>query len=103
MLFVRGSVVDCYRVLRYYMSCLLSIWLGFFFFQAEDGIRVVAVTGVQTCALPILTHVSLLMPRGAMSMNSPFTNPSGDTCASIFVCCVGVFVLSLFGVKTPQE
>src|SRR5216684_4820798 len=25
----------------------------FFFFQAEDGIRAVAVTGVQTCALPI--------------------------------------------------
>src|SRR5712675_1542044 len=25
----------------------------FFFFQAEDGIRDVAVTGVQTCALPI--------------------------------------------------
>src|SRR2546429_7240470 len=24
-----------------------------FFFQAEDGIRDVAVTGVQTCALPI--------------------------------------------------
>src|SRR2546429_9854464 len=28
----------------------------FFFFQAEDGIRDVAVTGVQTCALPILFH-----------------------------------------------
>src|SRR2546422_1793940 len=27
--------------------------LFFFFFQAEDGIRDVAVTGVQTCALPI--------------------------------------------------
>src|SRR3989449_8101837 len=30
-----------------------SIFLCFFFFQAEDGIRDVAVTGVQTCALPI--------------------------------------------------
>src|SRR2546422_4456805 len=28
-------------------------WVLFFFFQAEDGIRDVAVTGVQTCALPI--------------------------------------------------
>ena len=28
----------------------------FFFFQAEDGIRDVAVTGVQTCALPILCY-----------------------------------------------
>mgnify|MGYP007135091516 CR=1 FL=1 len=26
---------------------------SYFFFQAEDGIRDVAVTGVQTCALPI--------------------------------------------------
>src|SRR5256885_4163955 len=27
--------------------------VGFFFFQAEDGIRDYKVTGVQTCALPI--------------------------------------------------
>src|SRR2546422_3873615 len=33
--------------------------VAFFFFQAEDGIRDVAVTGVQTCALPIS------MPGGA--------------------------------------
>src|SRR2546429_5439437 len=33
------------------MSAMLSLF--FFFFQAEDGIRDVAVTGVQTCALPI--------------------------------------------------
>src|SRR5687768_17795736 len=30
----------------------------FFFFQAEDGIRDVAVTGVQTCALPISEAVA---------------------------------------------
>src|SRR5256884_6511652 len=30
--------------------------LVYFFFQAEDGIRDVAVTGVQTCALPILRN-----------------------------------------------
>src|SRR5690348_18455463 len=30
-----------------------------FFFQAEDGIRVGRVTGVQTCALPILTWLAL--------------------------------------------
>src|SRR3712207_9196589 len=28
----------------------------FFFFQAEDGIRDIGVTGVQTCALPILAE-----------------------------------------------
>src|SRR2546429_4515581 len=32
-------------------------WAFFFFFQAEDGIRDVAVTGVQTCALPIFGRV----------------------------------------------
>src|SRR5258707_12704854 len=31
----------------------LSMYLLFFFFQAEDGIRDIGVTGVQTCALPI--------------------------------------------------
>src|SRR2546422_277042 len=34
----------------------------FFFFQAEDGIRDVAVTGVQTCALPICVTVSNSVP-----------------------------------------
>src|SRR5256886_14785984 len=32
--------------------------LFFFFFQAEDGIRDLTVTGVQTCALPILSIAS---------------------------------------------
>src|SRR2546422_7151171 len=31
-----------------------------FFFQAEDGIRDVAVTGVQTCALPIYVALEVL-------------------------------------------
>src|SRR5204863_1225467 len=35
----------------------------FFFFQAEDGIRDLYVTGVQTCALPILTFVPVSKSR----------------------------------------
>src|SRR6266478_9681735 len=31
----------------------------FFFFQAEDGIRDLTVTGVQTCALPILANTDV--------------------------------------------
>src|SRR2546427_3704443 len=31
----------------------MSLVVVFFFFQAEDGIRDLTVTGVQTCALPI--------------------------------------------------
>src|SRR2546428_10322793 len=32
----------------------MRVVVFFFFFQAEDGIRDLIVTGVQTCALPIL-------------------------------------------------
>src|SRR5699024_11329104 len=45
----------------------------FFFFQAEDGIRDRNVTGVQTCALPISTLLSL----SACSL--PFQLPEGDS------------------------
>ena len=31
----------------------LDYFIIVFFFQAEDGIRDIGVTGVQTCALPI--------------------------------------------------
>src|SRR5688572_31326330 len=45
-------------------SVVVSI---FFFFQAEDGIRDLTVTGVQTCALPIYSqtreHSSFLESR----------------------------------------
>src|SRR3989449_1173025 len=64
---VRGAAVTSIAVLRYSVVacavfviavCVIPLLLaecsdGFFFFQAEDGIRDVAVTGVQTCALPI--------------------------------------------------
>src|SRR5260370_21459329 len=56
---------------------LMSIGLFFFFFQAEDGIRYSSVTGVQTCALPILdvNHVALACraeARGGVRPPSPF-------------------------------
>src|SRR5215467_15902210 len=37
----------------------------FFFFQAEDGIRDYKVTGVQTCALPILVPQTASRPGQA--------------------------------------
>src|SRR2546429_1611304 len=42
-------------VLLYLSGVMGEIFVLTFFFQAEDGIRDVAVTGVQTCALPIST------------------------------------------------
>src|SRR3989449_9864422 len=41
------------------MILFICVWF-FFFFQAEDGIRDVAVTGVQTCALPISPDAPLI-------------------------------------------
>src|SRR2546421_1092264 len=38
------------------ISALVPRQGAFFFFQAEDGIRDLIVTGVQTCALPISSH-----------------------------------------------
>src|SRR3712207_727451 len=45
---------------------MIYSYLLFFFFQAEDGIRDIGVTGVQTCALPILASagVSVLHVAG---------------------------------------
>src|SRR5204862_4762357 len=40
----------------YLFMCLFFFF--FFFFQAEDGIRDLYVTGVQTCALPIFCGVA---------------------------------------------
>src|SRR5690349_14685193 len=46
----------------------------FFFFQAEDGIRDLYVTGVQTCALPIssMSPTAMLKPRNG-SVTEPET------------------------------
>src|SRR2546428_9259969 len=49
-----------------YSSRLHSVvvcFLFFFFFQAEDGIRDLIVTGVQTCALPISKTTSVFPDR----------------------------------------
>src|SRR5215469_17272857 len=38
----------------FFLFVAIFFFFFFFFFQAEDGIRDLYVTGVQTCALPIL-------------------------------------------------
>src|SRR5205085_3379192 len=46
----------------------------FFFFQAEDGIRDLTVTGVQTCALPI-SH----RPNHHPTHNTPSPSPPSSS------------------------
>src|SRR3989441_9043581 len=56
---LRSSYRDLLFVDQLLSGVLLMI-VFFFFFQAEDGIRDKLVTGVQTCALPILVNVEEL-------------------------------------------
>src|SRR3712207_6910264 len=47
--------IEYFYIMNSLTNCLQEVsGLVFFFFQAEDGIRDIGVTGVQTCALPIL-------------------------------------------------
>src|SRR2546430_9244541 len=56
-----------------------------FFFQAEDGIRDLTVTGVQTCALPISASASESLitspryqsgPSGSLSIDAVLSSPA---------------------------
>src|SRR2546422_7737420 len=56
-----------FSTLVFYIDSLICCFFFFFFFQAEDGIRDVAVTGVQTCALPICEEKPLRDTRGRLA------------------------------------
>src|SRR3989449_2758531 len=58
----------------YFLTDGLTLLRYFFFFQAEDGIRDVAVTGVQTCALPISTTEIYTLSLDAFINNEPCLN-----------------------------
>src|SRR2546428_721647 len=47
----------------------------YFFFQAEDGIRDLIVTGVQTCALPISAEGRYRLTRGCIEAFTEAANP----------------------------
>src|SRR5215813_5249070 len=49
-----------------------------FFFQAEDGIRDADVTGVQTCALPILQQVLICPVTDSDTGSLSYTDPANQ-------------------------
>src|SRR2546430_2794337 len=54
----------------------------FFFFQAEDGIRDLTVTGVQTCALPISGLARVAAIDGVSAVADPWSTGSDALRAS---------------------
>src|SRR3712207_7450109 len=57
-------------------------WCDCFFFQAEDGMRDIGVTGVQTCALPISgghRPVGSAPPFDSRAASSPSTSTTEDS------------------------
>ena len=59
------------------------VFVVFFFFQAEDGIRDIGVTGVQTCALPIYSRNGLIranLYNGLVSFYKQTEKKNGCTC-----------------------
>src|SRR5207302_7490682 len=60
--------------------CYFLILIFFFFFQAEDGIRVFHVTGVQTCALPI-SPIDQRLHRSPVRLAG--TDPAGPAGLSV--------------------
>src|SRR2546430_9215499 len=51
--------------------------LDVFFFQAEDGIRDLTVTGVQTCALPISAQVDTMAHRDTLARDTTARDTTG--------------------------
>src|SRR6266542_3696353 len=67
---------------------LLEVYIlfFFFFFQAEDGIRDATVTGVQTCALPILNgEGDALIKEGNISISPSFVEGFGGHFCQSFI------------------
>src|SRR2546430_3831556 len=52
----------------------------FFFFQAEDGIRDLTVTGVQTCALPICKASMRARPDGRINSETSRKRQASTAC-----------------------
>src|SRR2546430_4709076 len=58
------------------IAAMVAVLL-FFFFQAEDGIRDLTVTGVQTCALPISSRRPCSAPQSAATSYTIARSSSG--------------------------
>src|SRR2546430_4884730 len=67
---------------------LSSFSYFFFFFQAEDGIRDLTVTGVQTCALPILSGTEPTVVFSLRAISAPPSRPPTMTLIPFAPACI---------------
>src|SRR3712207_1274808 len=85
--------------------CIRSFRFCFFFFQAEDGIRDIGVTGVQTCALPISNRILREEVDGKVIVRTgrriPGVSPIGGTFHPISV--VRMAVEDAYGAEERRE
>src|SRR2546421_4937998 len=72
---LRRTSLRCLIALRERFVLLVTCFFFFFFFQAEDGIRDLIVTGVQTCALPIYPARKSISPNRADDLPQKFVFP----------------------------
>src|SRR2546430_7051289 len=88
----RGRLYTRSRLAEWPSRCVV------FFFQAEDGIRDLTVTGVQTCALPISQLGALDLEAGFAkhawlpAMNTPVFSESEDFGGDVGLPHAGDFV-----------
>src|SRR2546430_4223730 len=78
----------------------------FFFFQAEDGIRDLTVTGVQTCALPILSRIfavttKILLSQAADGVFEVLDKNGTDGEASFSLPVPGTYTVWARALGTP--
>src|SRR3712207_2987853 len=67
--------------------------LFFFFFQAEDGIRNIGVTGVQTCALPIFLYIKFDNPLIYAFTAAVFVSVASEILARVMKQPAIVFII----------
>src|SRR3712207_6859205 len=75
----RPKVLFVFIIVRLVNKVVLSLLFMLFFFQAEDGIRDIGVTGVQTCALPICERgeTKLDLVRYYLAVETPLLRALG--------------------------
>src|SRR3712207_8811693 len=75
----------------------------FFFFQAEDGIRDIGVTGVQTCALPISFLDAIRAVNGGNLMDYTVSHAGEATFTRTFQALAEGGALTFFGASRSEE